>query len=356
MAIGDIELLQYLSQKEISLDDEYIRKFITPVKFAVSCEQADILAFSGMQSSNPYAKNLMETVVKEGSLVLLEKLLDHGRTITDMVLSFALKRNQHLHDYLDLKRRKSLQDLIDSEGIFKALKRVLNSYPVPIKSLVDLICIDAESINTIENESDGNTLLHQLVIAKETTKFSELMEAIFQAGLKSDEVVFDIEIKNKKNKTILDLALEQQNNELISSVLLHDPDIDESQQSQLLKINIPKIRHEERKRMRSLFMQQNQRVETQHQILRKTVMHLANTNEEMVRMQGKLQNLEEKMAIQGEELMAMMQLFSMFQQPQNFPGQPLPVNQGNNHNGLFVLPRLQPEGNRIEQQINLMNK
>ncbi len=161
----------------------------------------------------------------------------------------------------------------------------MNYSAIPIQSLVDLICIDPTIIHQIENEMDGNTLLHQLVINKETTKVTALLEAIFQAGFKKiNGFNFDIEKKNRQGKTLLALALEQYNNDLTTAILMHNPKIDEKQQKQILemKIDIPAIHQEKEKRTNSIIGQQGQQIEVLKQVLENTIVELVATKKEVI--------------------------------------------------------------------------
>jgi ankyrin repeat protein len=355
-AIGDIALMDYLIAKGCNLEDNYNSFQISAMECAIIFERISSIEF--LLKNKFSEEKTFKLVIEKGSFAIIEKLVNMNLPITDEVLSLALKRDHLLHDYLDIMRRKDVQDKIDQQGEVNALKALLNYSSIPIQSLVDLILVNPGIIDHIENEANGNTILNQLVITKETTKVSALMEAIFQASLKTNEINFDIEQKNKQNKTILDLALEQKNNELISAILMHGPKINEKQQSQLisLKIDIPNIHQEKEKRMRALAIQQNLRMETQHQVLRETVLHLANTNEEMVRMRGEFESQALELELLRQTMKAVILELNMIKLPQYHARQNLPGNQINNHNLLFALPEQQPDANEIEPKIKSRGK
>ncbi len=335
--IGDKLLIEELNKKGCSLDNDHNQWQLLPVEFPIMHEQIDIIDF--MLQLGLDKNKALKCAVEKGSFSIIKKLTEEIKApISDNVLQAALNRDRDLHCYLDLKRRKDVQEQLDNLGSFNALKAILNYSGIPIQSLVDLICIYPTIIHNLENEKEGNTLVHELVNAKETTKVAALLEAIFQAGLKNIKgFFFDIEKKNKQEKTILDLALAQNNNELISAILMYNPKMNQTQQDKIVtaKIDIPAIHQEKAKRTSNIIGQQFQQIEVQQQVLEATVEELMTTKAEVLEIKQMNGFLLHQVQIQQQMLLEISERLGM--QYLHEARQPLVQNQAANPNRLFAI-------------------
>ncbi len=340
--IGNYDLMTNLITKGANFEND---QYESVLELAITYEHPEIVYFLFQQDLDK--EKVLTLTVEKGSFAIIEQLGTMNLPISDKVLNGALKRDHELHSYLNLKRSMDVQSKIKSEGALKALKNILNYSPIPIQSLVELIGNAPTIIHEVENKADENTLLHQLVNAKEVAKVTALLEAIFQAGFKKiDGFFFDIEKPNQQGKTLLDLALAQNNNDLTSAILLHNPKINQTQQSLLVqaKIDIPAIHQEKEKRTNSIIGQQSQQIEVQQQVLENTIVELIETKKEV-------NFLAQQLQLQEQMLIAIMQQLSMqpIQNQEPMIELPLPYKAAN-PNRLFALMNDQP--NVINAQQN----
>lgn len=263
-----------------------------------------------LQSNSGSTNKTLRVALEKGCFISIEKMLNMNAPITDDILELALKKDRELHYYLNLRRKMDVLEKIDYQGVFGALKIILNYEVVPIQSLIDLIRIDPSVIHQIEKEADGNTLLHQLVIDKKLEPVKALLAAIYQAGCtKIDGFYFNIEAENKNGKTILALALAQSNSELIGAILLYNPNTNQAQQALLLTIDIPKIEHDKVERMIKTIQKQGQRADELQEGLEIATEELIETKMEVLKCKqssayllGRLNMQEQQLQIQEQKL------------------------------------------------------
>lgn len=238
--IGDKKLMEDLRAKGAKLEDDNNEWHITPLEIAILCEHTDLVDFMFQQNINK-AKAL-KIAVEKCSFTMIEKLVNCNAPITDEVIELARKRDQALCSYLEIMQKDNLQRIITNEGPYKALQTILDYPEVPIQSLVELICQYPDVINTIPNAADGNTILHQLVIAKDPIKVQAFMTAILEAK-SLVTLSFDIEKKNKKGQTVLSLALfppklTQQEKDVVSALILYGNPSRTSVETEIANANI----------------------------------------------------------------------------------------------------------------------
>ncbi len=259
-AIGNSDLLEELIKNGFSVTDNYNKARILPLHFAATfCETSTI----NMLLANGTNQEAFEIAVEVGNFEFIHKFIKSEHPITDKVLETALTRDRDLHRYLDLVRKLNVQTQIDAHGIHDALKVMLDYNDIPIQSLVDIICMDSTVINHVDSE-EANTILHSLAIDDQTAKVAALLEAIYQSSFTiTGGVEFDIDLKNKQNQSILDIALSKSKNDLVSAILLYNPAIDQAQQAKLINagIDIPSIHQTKEKRMRDIISKQGKQIE-----------------------------------------------------------------------------------------------
>jgi len=184
--------------------------------------------------------------MEEGRMISLRKLLgiieDAPLGTTPANPAFALQ--MLLNNDINFISNQSLVDVIS------AYPTVVNEiFTIQVEDLTNSfagISSFFEAFNRSErriNQPPGNTLLHQLIIEKELDQIKAYMSAIYQAKQAGAPIPFDPEKKNQENKTILQLAFESGNKDIISAVLVYANPNRTAYETQILNlgINIPEI-------------------------------------------------------------------------------------------------------------------
>jgi formiminotetrahydrofolate cyclodeaminase len=193
--------------------------------------------------------------------------------IPDDIFNMARQKNINLFYVMEETRIKVLRNLLriaenaplgtTPANTMQALQVLLNHETFSNQSLVDVISAYPSSVNEIMtvkvdavwdgqsrlfwshqvDKSTGNTLLHQLIVEKELNQIKAYMSAIYQAKQSGVAVPFDAEKKNQDNKSILQLAFETGNKDIVSAVLVYANPARTTHENQIanLNINIPEI-------------------------------------------------------------------------------------------------------------------
>jgi len=249
--IGDKKLMESLIAKGAKLDDDNNDWHVTPLEMAILSEHIDLVDFMCQKNINK-AKGL-KIAIEKSSFTMIEKLVNCGAPITDEVFEAAGKRDQKLHEYLVISRKNHLQNILTTQAAYTALQTILNYPEIPVDMLVDIICKFPDVINMITDINDGNTLLHHLVIENNPVKVKAFLSAIVEAKLLTT-LSFDVEKTNKAGKTILRLALDSKNKDVISAVILYGIPKTTSVETEILenKIILPEIKDERARLQREL--------------------------------------------------------------------------------------------------------
>jgi hypothetical protein len=297
--MGSVEFLEKYrdtssgKKPEVETHDDLTEKRnhweIEPLELAIRADQREVVKFimenSKRRGQNKFIYLAVDLVIKYGSFEMIEFCLSaeiknryiRGSILNGPQINLAYKRDKNLGDFL-------LQTLIAEHiakaspyDLYKAFLLMLE-YSTPIPQLVDFLTVyPIISVDTnphifhSEGKDSKNTLLHHLILRymRETpywksTRAQEIknyLSAIFIArlslksqkdggynlkgpkGVTKESFDFDIEAKNAAGKTVLQLAFETQNKDLISAVMLYgNPDYTGLEKELMsANINIPSI-------------------------------------------------------------------------------------------------------------------
>jgi len=250
--IGDKKLMQFLQKCGKKMDDNFNFWSITPFEIAVSCANTDSIVYLlELGAAKDVVNKGLKLAVEKGSFNVIECLLKHNTPVTDEVLKIAKTRDKDLGDYLEGWQRLRLDEIANKNNPVKALQSIFDYSGCCIQLMLDFIITHPAVVSDLVDETKGHTLLHLAVTQKNTEKFKSLMSAIFEAGyFITDGYTFDMEKKDKANKTVLDLAFEAGDNEIISAIFLYgDPKFSVAQQDLIraAKLDIPAIEQDRKK-------------------------------------------------------------------------------------------------------------
>jgi ankyrin repeat protein len=268
--IGDIDLMQALIKKgkAMRLEEDLNEWKMTPLEMAVKFEQLDMVDFLLKNNATKNLDRILKHVIEKGSFKLMEKFIDNPIPFTDEMIEIARHRDRDLCQYLETRRKSDLAKSASANPL-TALKTILN-YPKPSLSLiVDLILDYPDVITKVENEATGGTILHWTIANKDLNSIQALMEAIYEAKLRAPGLTFDIESKNKQNKTVLDLVLAKNNPEITSVILLYgDPKTSDAQKTQIIngRIDLAAIGQKRNALTQHIICNLHQRLDLQSQI------------------------------------------------------------------------------------------
>lgn len=276
--LGDSALMKYLLDRGASVQDDNNAERISPLHLVIMYDQIQCIDL--LRQRGHINEEAILFAVKEGSFAcILAMVKDNPETITDNVLYAVEKRAEDMYNFLKSERGMPVHERPE----YKALERLLADPASTKESLVTLIGDHPKAIQYKQGRwGDGSPLLHHLITTK-SEKFKPLMEAIREVECKIGSI-FDTEEKNKQGKTILDLALDQEDKEQIAQILSSCiPEINDVQQGRILKaqIDIPKIYRQEKKELRERLVQLHQRSSEHERITQETIAALLQTREEV---------------------------------------------------------------------------
>jgi ankyrin repeat protein len=307
--ICSIPLMEMLLEKGMRLEEDLNLWRITPLEVALSLGLDTLFLRFLLPKSTP--ANLVKALkfaVEKGSFPVIEVLLTHIISkpfhhhipITDEIMEIAKVRSSDLYQYLEAKQ--------DAELLFRkrsdytplnAMRSLLNYSPIPLSLVVKLLCEHPNIVTEIV-DVDGNTFLHNLmadrllVAEKKVIKVKALMSAIYEATL-LEKVSFDREKKNKAGQTVLQIALNTGNKDLIAAVILYgEPSLKEvTRQISCYEIDFAEI-NTERNHLREAALAKtsrqqradNRALRETNGILRETNQVVAETREDVALLAG----------------------------------------------------------------------
>lgn len=183
--------------------------------------------------------------LSKGSIKELEDALScfqaYNLFITEDQLQAAKQLQRPIvYNFLCYKQKESLSQLTYLLNPRNVIEVLLNYQTIPIEALSILIATKSNflsAFNEEENQQDGNTLLHRLILENEFSKLSICLQAILRARCYQSSNEFNVKKTNHANKTVWHLALESENTEMIKLVFLYlQPKCSKSEREQAISI------------------------------------------------------------------------------------------------------------------------
>ncbi len=287
--VGDMDLL---------LNTPYIDNGwdTTPLELAVEFENFNIVEHLLTQQKIKNIDKALKMAVTNGSFLMIQ-LLVKNEIFTDEILQAAHDRDEFLFIYLDSLRKNNMLQKINEIGPIEALQYFLDYNYISIQTIIDII-IEYPEIIFIDEP-----ILHSLIIQGKQKQVKALLEAIHEVKL-TKKFVFDVERKSK-DKTILDLALSQPNNEIVSMILLYcDPNTNDVQKLQIInrKIDLVAINQKRNSMTQNIICSLQQKSNSHNKILTDCLYTQLQLKQELEMLKNQNKYLMEQASIQNSLL------------------------------------------------------